>query len=204
MVKTHKDLNLFLFSLSVSLGFTVFLSVSLSHTHTHTHTHKKKCMLRAPTKLWGPYTPPSFYSAIVMSWVPHQSYIMVAKRAKQGIKGSLPSWASPPLVLHTVKYTNLTCTIQRMYHITNIPIKRKYSHNSSKLLVSSSTQKITMVLTGSHYSGLFFHGLLLPAFEIHINGFIQGVFICVRTLSLNIIILRFIHVIDSMHHLFFF
>ena len=139
-----------------------------------------------------------------MSWVPHQSYIMVAKRAKQGIKGSLPSWASPPLVLHTVKYTNLTCTIQRMYHITNIPIKRKYSHNSSKLLVSSSTQKITMVLTGSQCFGLFFHGLLLPAFEIHINGFIQGVFICVWTLSLNIIILRFIHVIDSMHHLFFF
>lgn len=128
------------------------------------------------------------------------------ERVRQGIKGSLQSWVSPPLVLHAVKYTNLTCTIQWMYHITNIPIKRKYFHNSSKLLcvIFYSGRWMVFIFHSEDYYGphskplfwsIFSHTLLLPAFEIHINGFIQGVFICVWILSLNIIILRFIHVI---------
>lgn len=91
-------------------------------------------MLYGPTKLWGTYTP-SFYSANLMSSSTSKLHnCCQEERARQGIKGSLQSWVSPPLVLHTVKYTNLTCTIQWMYHITSIPIRRKYFHNSSKLL----------------------------------------------------------------------
>ena len=112
-------------------------------------------MLCGPTKLWGTYTP-SFYSTILMpSSTSKLHNCCQEERARKGIKGSLQSWVSPPLVLHTVKYTNLTCTIQWMYHITNIPIKRKYFHNSSKLLcvIFYSGRWVVLIFHSKDYYG---------------------------------------------------
>lgn len=83
----------------------------------------------------------------------------------------------------TVKYTNLMCTIQCMHCTTNTPIK---TENIFIMVADYFAFPSPQFWSSQRATVLVCFTIVLPALELHINGFIQGVPVSVWIFSLHI------------------